>query len=233
LARIYGDIALTGHPRRFESLAEGLDRDYEVYAWRVGEPELRRVAILFNDISERKRAERHQAILAEVSRELVGLTDVTETIERLGEAIRRCFDVKWCMFAELIEGGETSLASSGWHDADVPSLTGTYRMRDFLTSEELAALLTGEPLAVGDTQTDPRVSAERYGVLGIRSFVIVPLVRSGQWRFQLSIIDTRPRMWRDDEVVLVRELAERIWTRLERAVLRRRSARARRGCGRW
>jgi DNA-binding NarL/FixJ family response regulator len=30
-------------------------------------------------------------------------------------------------------------------------------------------------------------------------------------------MDTRPRAWRDDEVALVQELADRIWTRLERA----------------
>lgn len=51
--QIYGQIVLTGQPQRFERRAEGLDRTYEIYAWRVGEQEQRRVAILFNDITER------------------------------------------------------------------------------------------------------------------------------------------------------------------------------------
>jgi PAS domain S-box-containing protein len=54
---IYGKIALTGEPVRFENQAAQLGRWYEVYALRVGEPKERHVAILFKDITERKRAE--------------------------------------------------------------------------------------------------------------------------------------------------------------------------------
>ncbi len=54
---IYGRIALTGEPVRFQNPAEALGRFYDVYAFRIGEPEQRRVAILFRDIAEHKRAE--------------------------------------------------------------------------------------------------------------------------------------------------------------------------------
>ncbi|HEV7394848.1 MAG TPA: PAS domain S-box protein [Burkholderiales bacterium] len=54
---IYGKIALTGEPARFEKPAAKLDRWYDVYAFRVGEPKERQVAVLFNDITERKRTE--------------------------------------------------------------------------------------------------------------------------------------------------------------------------------
>jgi PAS domain S-box-containing protein len=54
---IYGTIALTGEPMRFENEAKQLGRWYDVYAFRVEDPRRRRVGILFNDITERKRAE--------------------------------------------------------------------------------------------------------------------------------------------------------------------------------
>jgi len=54
---IYGRIALTGEPVRFENQAAQLHRWYDAYAFRVGEPADRRVAILFDDITERKQAE--------------------------------------------------------------------------------------------------------------------------------------------------------------------------------
>jgi len=54
---LFGKISLTGEPARFEGRAEQLHRWYEGYAFRFGEPKNRQVAILFNDISERKRAE--------------------------------------------------------------------------------------------------------------------------------------------------------------------------------
>ena len=54
---IYGQIALTGRSIRFENRADALHRWYEVYAFRVGSAKNRQVAIFFNDILERKRAE--------------------------------------------------------------------------------------------------------------------------------------------------------------------------------
>jgi PAS domain S-box-containing protein len=54
---VYGRIARTGEPMRFEHQFKDLNRWFEVYAFRVGEPVDNRVAILFRDIAERKRSE--------------------------------------------------------------------------------------------------------------------------------------------------------------------------------
>ena len=54
---IYGKVALTGKPTRFESQAMALGSHYEVCAYRIGGPESKKVAILCNNITERKRAE--------------------------------------------------------------------------------------------------------------------------------------------------------------------------------
>jgi PAS domain S-box-containing protein len=52
-----GRVAETGEDVRFESYAEALDRWFDVYASRVGGEGSRRVAIVFADTTERKRAE--------------------------------------------------------------------------------------------------------------------------------------------------------------------------------
>ncbi|MGZ4871689.1 MAG: PAS domain S-box protein [Candidatus Angelobacter sp.] len=54
---IFGKIALTGEPMRFENVAAQLNRWYDVYAFRLGQPQERKVAVLFKDITERKQAE--------------------------------------------------------------------------------------------------------------------------------------------------------------------------------
>ncbi len=54
---IYGKIALTGESIRFENRAEQLHRWFDVYAFRFGDPENHHVAVLFNDITERKKAQ--------------------------------------------------------------------------------------------------------------------------------------------------------------------------------
>ena len=64
---IYGDVALTGEPRRFVNEAKALNRWYDVSAYRIGGRDSRRVAILFNDITDAKRAE---VALKELNKEL-------------------------------------------------------------------------------------------------------------------------------------------------------------------
>lgn len=57
---IYGKIALTGEPRRFEQEAGPLGKSFEVYAFRVGAPEERQVGILFNDVTDRAQLRESQ-----------------------------------------------------------------------------------------------------------------------------------------------------------------------------
>jgi two-component sensor histidine kinase len=55
---VYGKVAVTGEPVRFENAAEALDRRwYDVHAFRIGPAASRQVAILFNDISVRRKSE--------------------------------------------------------------------------------------------------------------------------------------------------------------------------------
>src|SRR5262249_46969254 len=54
---IYGRVAETGKSLRFEEHSETLRRTCDVYAFRIGAPDERKVAVLFTNIPERKRAE--------------------------------------------------------------------------------------------------------------------------------------------------------------------------------
>lgn len=54
----YGNVALTGEPARTELYSASLGRWWSIYAYRIDDPALRHVAVLFNDITEKKEAER-------------------------------------------------------------------------------------------------------------------------------------------------------------------------------
>jgi PAS domain S-box-containing protein len=54
---IYGKVALTGEPVRVEQSSSVMNRWFDVFAFRFGEPSERKVAIRFKDVSDRKRAE--------------------------------------------------------------------------------------------------------------------------------------------------------------------------------
>ncbi|MGQ3051365.1 MAG: ATP-binding protein [Roseateles sp.] len=53
----YAGVALTGESLRFESHSDSLQRWFDTFAFRVGEPHDRRVGLLFTDITARKRVE--------------------------------------------------------------------------------------------------------------------------------------------------------------------------------
>lgn len=67
---IYGRIALTGVSERFVNRADQLHRWYDVYAFRFGKSENRQVAILFNDITERKEWEEELRYRAEIAAQI-------------------------------------------------------------------------------------------------------------------------------------------------------------------
>jgi len=88
---IYGRVARTGEPARFENAAAGLGRWYDVHAFRIGDPARHQVAILFNDISERKRAEE-------------ALREANETLEaRVSERTAELRQAVAALHAEVLE----------------------------------------------------------------------------------------------------------------------------------
>ena len=107
----YGRIAVTGEPERFESEGQALGRFFEVYAFRVGQPQQRQVAILFKDVSERKRAEAAlraseelKAYLLKLTDGLRPLSDATAIQAKVTSTARQHFATDRCWYAELHNG---------------------------------------------------------------------------------------------------------------------------------
>ncbi|UXI65842.1 PAS domain-containing protein [Tahibacter amnicola] len=118
----YGRIAATGQPERFTHIATGLDRWYDVYAFRMGKPEDRRVAVLFNDVTERKQVEEALRVsekrLRTVIEQLpagVGVTDKTGRWTLCNSMMER-------YFAHSIPSTQPERAArwSGWDERGNP-----------------------------------------------------------------------------------------------------------------
>jgi PAS domain S-box-containing protein len=65
----YGHVAKTGEPANFESYANTFERWFDVRAVRVGDPADRQIAILFNDVTERRDAQERLKVSEAVARE--------------------------------------------------------------------------------------------------------------------------------------------------------------------
>jgi PAS domain S-box-containing protein len=89
---LYGKVALTGEPARFVNEAKALNRWYDVSAYRVDGADSCKIAILFNDITNAKLAEK---VLTESNEELENRVrertgELASTIENLNvEIVKR------------------------------------------------------------------------------------------------------------------------------------------------
>jgi len=83
----YGRVAKTGEPTRFQAPAAALERWFDVFAFRIGAPEDRRIAIVFSDITERRQTEdRLQTLAAEMAHRAKNTLAVVASLVRLSKA---------------------------------------------------------------------------------------------------------------------------------------------------
>ncbi len=67
----YGHVAKTGEAANFENYAQAFGRWFDVRAVRVGDPDERQIAILFNDVTQRREAEERLRVSEALARENV------------------------------------------------------------------------------------------------------------------------------------------------------------------
>jgi two-component sensor histidine kinase/PAS domain-containing protein len=79
----YGEVARTGAPIRFVNASKLLGRWFDVYAFPIDAPEDHRVAILFNDITDRKAQEAHtRTLVDEINHRSKNMLGVIQAIAR-------------------------------------------------------------------------------------------------------------------------------------------------------
>ena len=175
-----------------------------------------RLLAVSRDVTEGKRTELNAAFLASVSLDLMQFTDVDVMLKATGAKICAYLDLSVCAFIEIDEGTDRALVAQEWHQENVPSLTGSYNLAEFVGEKFIEAARAGTVIPVGDTGTDPRIVPQKFESQKIASFVLVPMLREGQWRFSVGFYRTVASIWQESEIELMSELASRIWTRLER-----------------
>ena len=175
-----------------------------------------RLLAVSRDVTQRKWAETNLELLASVSDDLARLTSVDKMMRTVGAKLAVHLDLSLCAFVEVDEAADQVVIAHEWHRDDVPGIAGVYRLADFVDPEFIRLARGGEIIVVRDTAADPVTDAEKFAALKIASFLCVPLLLNGQWRFALCLYHSQPYHWRSDEIEVTRELTTRIWMRLER-----------------
>jgi PAS domain S-box-containing protein len=219
----YGKVALTGESVRFENESVPMNRWFDIYASRVGDTTSRRVAVVFNNITERKQAEKIsqraakfdavRITLADAVRPLADPVEIQVTASRiLGEHLNAnrvaYFEVRsdnYVIERDYING--------------VTPLSGNYPINSF-GSTLLTAYRSGRTVSESNIAADLSLSpAERaaFAAIEIGAHIAIPLIKGGEFVAGLAVHASAPRVWTPDEIALVEEVAERTWATLERA----------------
>lgn len=168
-----GRIARTGEPERFTDRAQHFGgRWFDGYAFRIGEPEDRTVAVLFDDITERKHTRLALERLTVASRELID-ADVEMISNRVAELTRDTLDVAYAALWRYDKtDGEIQRYDS--HTAPEADL-GTVRLPDAFPDQVWQTFIGNET----DVDNDIDLCESNSSASVLRSRVFVPLGRHG------------------------------------------------------
>ncbi|WP_426020373.1 PAS domain S-box protein [Brevundimonas sp. DWR2-3-1b1] len=216
---LYGRVARTGEPARFENQAEVFGRWYDVEALRIGAPDAHRVAVLFNDISARKQLEARQAALIELDQALSHETDPHRVVQTSSRLLAKALRAYRAGYGEVDSEAETIVVADDWVQEGGESVAGPHSFRTYGTYIEQT--LQGLPVAIADVTVDPRTAADPGALLAyqIRALLDVPVMENDRMVAQVLVHSDMPRSWTADDVHLARAFAERT-----RAVATRRKA---------
>ncbi len=134
------------------------------------------------------------------------------------EALGHHLGVSRAGYVEIDPTGEFFTGERYWTDTAVRSLVGRYRLDDF-GPDLIREYRENRILRVEDVLADPRSTDQghaNFASIDTRAAVGVPLLRAGRFAAAFYVHQATPRRWRDDEVALVRDVAERTWSTLQR-----------------
>jgi PAS domain S-box-containing protein len=166
-----------------------------------------------------QRAAARQAFQLDLADLLRPLTDPDAIIAASSALLGRELGVSRVLYAQVDEAKGTFTVPRDWAREGVPSVAGrTSRLDDF-GPDIITVLRAGSAVAVNDTAQDPRTAphANAYGSVGVRSFVAVPLVKSGRLTNVLIVHQDKPSRWSELDRQRAGDMAERTWSAVEAA----------------
>ncbi|HLL78804.1 MAG TPA: PAS domain S-box protein, partial [Ktedonobacteraceae bacterium] len=186
------------------------------------EGKVRGVVAAFVDITERKRAEAElrasearQSLLLRLLRGQRETGDSMAMMSAAAEAVGGYLGANRVSFFDVPDH-HTIYFTTSWTDGALEPLSGT-RAATGIGARLLAGLQIGRTLDIADAASDPLAADSIFGAMNARAFIVAPIVRSGRWQAGFYVSQVEARRWTDDEIALVRDVADQTWDAVERA----------------
>ena len=137
--------------------------------------------------------------------------DLEAALQLLAERAQYITGASGAAIALVEESGMICRASAG---PSAPVLGAEVHVKSSLTGESVR---TRQVLRCDDAETDPRVNRESCRALGIKSVMVVPLIREQEVIGVFELLADRANAFEDRDVTALERLAELVRTGLEHA----------------
>jgi signal transduction histidine kinase/ActR/RegA family two-component response regulator len=216
---VYGRIALTGEAERFTDGSEAMGQWFDVYGFRIGGRESRKVALLFNNITEQRRISVRNHFIMELDEAVRPLITPEEITLMLARLLGEHLGADRCAYAEVEPDEDHFDIPGDYTRGDVHSIVGHYAMSQF-GAEVLRLMRANKPYVVDDVDADERVTEAdltAYRQTSIQAVICVPLHKNNRFSACMAVHQKTPRRWLPEEVELVMFVSNRFWESIERA----------------
>ncbi len=198
----------------FNFSMEPLRNDWgEIYAVMAITYDITEQVIARKKIEENENQQAFLLKLSDALRPLHNPVDIEEAVTKIALDF---MDADWCHYATIEE--DNLIIQRGASQDDFPSLNGVYPISSYALFKTV--LDKGHPFIVDDVYTTDILDDElKQLCIQLRNiaFINVPIIKNGKPVGMLSLVQSRPRKWTDQEVQLTIETAERTWAAVERA----------------
>ena len=204
-------MAHHGSPRAWAEDERALVEDVAERTWSTVSRARAEAALL--------ERERHQAFLIAWNDRVRGETDVDRIVDTTLAMLGHHYGATRATFSQADTDTHVVTFTHDWTET-LESVVGLVLPLDELGPEIAALTMTADDICIHDVAGDPAlpdIARHLYARTATAAIIGAPLRRDGVVPATISVQQDRPRKWTGAEMQLLRDLAERTWTVLERA----------------
>lgn len=223
---VYGRVALTGEPVRFENQSLAMNRWFDVNAFRIGEPQSHKFALLFTNISDRKRAEialqeRHARLnlLYETTSGLLLTEQPLTFMNDLFDKLSAQLDLQYYFNFIIEERNRRQLLHLKSYAGISPAAAQAIEWLEL--SQGMCGLVAQarRQIVANNVQQSTLPNAQIIREMGITAYVGQPLIVRGRLLGTLSFASTTRTSFSSEEIALLQAATDQIAVAIERANL--------------
>jgi len=234
----WGDLAplfeqvFAGEAVHMDGFTVGLDRDGVVrdasfdFSYTPMRDEAAQVAGLFGvciettdrlqAVSALRSGDTRQNVLVALAERFRELDDPSDLSFAAAEILGRALGVSRAGYGTVSKADETISIERDWNAPGIRSLAGVLHFRDY--GSYIEDLKAGRTVVVSNADLDPRTAATAGALKAISAHALVnmPVTEQGGLVALLYLNHAQPREWPQEELALIREVAERTRSAVER-----------------